>query len=273
MPEGDTIFRTASSIRKWIGGREITAARSSLRNLGISEVVGRTLSRVDPVGKHLLMQFDSSDITQLPLLLRTHMMMTGSWHVYSVGATWQRPERQAKLVLAAHERLAVCFNAPVVQLTTESVETTLGVAHLGPDILLDHFDVTLATRRARKSPADRAIGEVLLDQRVVAGIGNIYRCESLFLERINPWTAQGSLSSATITALLLRAEQLMKQNLNPANIARNLDAGDDGTSVYRRSGKPCRVCGTAILSKPQGPQARRAYWCPTCQRSTISAVR
>jgi endonuclease VIII len=270
MPEGDTIYRTAASIRKWIGDRNITAARSSLRGLGIDRVVGRTLTRVEPVGKHLLMQFDGAEATDPSLLLRTHMMMSGSWHVYAVGAVWQRPERQAKVVLAASERLAVCFNAPVVELTLESVETALGIAHLGPDILLDPFEVGSAVMRARRSPADRAIGEVLLDQRVVAGIGNIYRCESMFLEGINPWTPQGSLSSAAITALLLRAEQLMKQNLTPAKVSRNLDAGDDATNVYRRSGKPCRVCGTALDSKPQGPQARTAYWCPTCQLSASS---
>jgi endonuclease VIII len=267
MPEGDTIFRTAASIRKWIGGREITAARTSLRGLAISDVVGRTLNRVDPVGKHLLMQFDCADVLQPSLLLRTHMMMTGSWHVYAVGATWQRPERQARVVLAAADRLAVCFNAPVVELTTESIETAVGISHLGPDILLDPFDVKSAIQRARRCPAGRAIGEVLLDQRVVAGIGNIYRCESMFLERINPWVGQGSLSSATLTNLLCQAQHLMKQNLNPAKISRNLDAGEDATSVYRRAGKPCRICGSTIHSKPQGPQARTAYWCPFCQPS------
>jgi endonuclease VIII len=275
MPEGDTIFRTTASIRKWIGGREITAAATSLRGVDIQQVVGRVLSRVEPIGKHVLMQFDSADDDHMkqPLLLRTHMMMSGSWHVYADGAAWQRPARQAKLVLHAAERLAVCFNAPVVELTRESIESSVGVAHLGPDILHDHFDVSAVITRVRRGAADRAIGEVLLDQRVVAGIGNIYRCESLFLERIHPWTSHGSLSSEALVALMRRAEQLMKQNLDPAQAARNLNAGVDATWVYRRAPKPCRRCGTEIESRPQGPQARTAYWCPGCQPPPRSWVR
>ncbi len=266
MPEGDTIFRTATTIRKWIGGRQITAARTMLQSIAIDQLVGRKLHRVEPIGKHLLMQFDEPEGTGgSSLLLRTHMMMSGSWHVYPEGAKWQRPQGQAKVVLQAGERLAVCFNAPVVELTAETIESTAAVSHLGPDILLPTFDVASAIQRVRQSPADRAIGEVLLDQTVVAGIGNIYRCESLHLERISPWAPQGSLPTRALESLLRRAEVLMKQNLQPAQTSRNLDAGHDLTSVYRRAGRPCRTCGTTIDSRPQGPQARTAYWCPACQ--------
>jgi endonuclease VIII len=263
MPEGDTIFRTAATLRKWIGGRTITEATSSVAAVNASLLIGRVASRVEPVGKHVLMQFESAQTE--PLLLRTHMMMTGSWHVYAVGATWQRPRRQARLVLVADERVAVCFNAPVVELTKELIDTAAGVAHLGPDILASEFDVAAALQRARLQPADRALGELLLDQRVVAGIGNIYRCEALFLEGHHPWTTTGSLSSDTLRALLRRAEALMRQNLTPANTARDLEGGPNVTWVYRRAGKPCRRCGSVVESRSQGPQSRTAYWCPTCQ--------
>jgi endonuclease VIII len=279
MPEGDTIFRTAASIRKWIGGRDITAARGRVPGVAIEQVIGRSLERVDAVGKHLLMQFTVAEAS--PLLLRTHMMMTGSWHVYSAGVAWQRPERQARLVLEAGDRLAVCFNAPVIELTNEVIGGVRGVAHLGPDILDDDFAVAEVVRRIRLESPARAIGEVLLDQRLVAGIGNIYRCESMFLEGVHPWVTQGSLSSTQLQALVQRAQQLMRSNLTPQVVARDFtdskEVGADGVHVavaanvtaqpwvYRRPNRPCRNCGTSILSRPQGPQARTAYWCPTCQ--------
>ena len=260
--------------------------------LDVGVLVGRVLSEVKPVGKHLLMQFDDRAANQHddalgvgdafhgavdgavdgadgdvasggPLLLRTHMRMSGSWHVYSLGDRWQRPQRQARVVIEAGDRLAVCFNAPVVELTRESVDAALGVSHLGPDILGDGFDPSGVARRAALD--ERAIGEVLLDQRVVAGIGNIYRCESLHLERIHPWTAASVLDLGTLTTLVERARKLMLQNLSPSVTSRDLDMGGDGTWVYRRSGLPCRTCSSLIRSRPQGDQARMAYWCPNCQ--------
>jgi endonuclease VIII len=271
MPEGDTIFRTAAAIRKWIGGRVVTAARSDVSGVRAEELVGRTVTEVRAVGKHLLMQFDSDDGESLlptllpPLLLRTHMLMMGSWHVYSRGAAWQRPTKQARIVIEAGDRLAVGFNIPVLELSAESAQFASGVAHLGPDVLMPSFGATAVIPRVRRLPADRAIGEVLLDQTVVAGIGNIYRCESLYIERINPWMVQGMLSSAQLVELLETASKLMKQNLEPAKVSRNLDAGASQTWVYRRANRPCRTCATPILSRAQGPQTRTAYWCPTCQ--------
>jgi endonuclease VIII len=263
MPEGDTIFRTAATLRKWIGGRVISDATSAVSGVDATLLIGRLASRVEPLGKHVLMQFDHEG--NEPLLLRTHMMMTGSWHVYPLGGAWQRPKRQARLILVASDRIAVCFNAPVVELTSETIDTAAGVSHLGPDILAAEFDVDAAVNRARRQPADRPLGELLLDQRVVAGIGNIYRCESLFLQGHHPWTPTGSLSTEVLTELLLRAEGLMRQNLVASRVARDLDGGPNLTWVYRRAGKPCRRCGSLVESRPQGPQARTAYWCGTCQ--------
>ncbi len=265
MPEGDTIFRAAATLRTWIGGRVVTAARCDVAGIDLSALVGRVVSAVTPVGKHLLMQFDHLADDSPPLLLRTHMRMSGSWHVYAGGARWQRPARQARVVIQAGDRLAVCFNVPIVELTTESVATARGVAHLGPDILGSGFDAGVVAQLATSKALSVAIGEALLDQRIVAGIGNIYRCESMYLQHVHPWTTVAELSAVDMIELLLCAERLMKRNLDSSRTARDLEAGADNTSVYRRAGLPCRSCGSLVLSRPQGDQARMAYWCPVCQ--------
>jgi endonuclease VIII len=268
MPEGDTIFRTASTIRRWMDGRTITAAESTVPQLSIQRVVGRTMDGVDAVGKHLLMTFPGEPL----LLLRTHMRMSGSWHVYSATDRWQRPRRQARLILEADDHLAVCFNAPVIDLIAESHArpggaTAAAVGHLGPDILSVPFDIERAYElaRSRSDNGARAIGEVLLDQRVVAGIGNIYRCEALAAEAISPWAQLGRINEATVKQVLLTAAQLMAANLG-TNVERTFGS-NAGARVYRRAQKPCLTCGDLIVSKPQGDQARTAYWCPTCQHA------
>ncbi len=269
MPEGDTIFRTAVNLKKWIDGRVVTGASTTLATVPVGTLVGRTVDGVQAVGKHLLIRFSGDPL----LILRTHMRMTGSWHVYSAGDDWQRPRRQARIVLETGDRLAVCFNAPIVELFTEpngreSVAVNDAVGHLGPDILAEPFDVARAVERARLRSAGgrRAIGEVLLDQCVVAGIGNIYRCESLFAEGVSPWINMGSLTDTTLTALLLTAERQMKANLG-VNLERTFTANSTlgKPRVYRRAHRPCFVCSVPIRSRAQGEQARMAYWCPTCQ--------
>lgn len=264
MPEGDTIFRTAASLRTWLIDREITAARALRPDLGISRLVGRTVTAVEANGKNLLMTFSAgSDAPSL--VLHTHMRMTGSWHVYPVGAPWRKPERQARVVLTAGERVAVCFNAPIIELASAvATARRASIASLGPDVLVDPFDLDEVWERAVRQSADRALGEVLLDQRIVAGIGNIYRCESLFLRGLHPWTALGALDRAAFDALVMEAATLMRANLGPST-ARSFGAGPSRPWVYRRAGLPCRRCGTTIRSRPQGPQARVAYWCSTCQ--------
>lgn len=288
MPEGDTIFRTATSIRKWMDGRVITSAESVLPQLQVRRLIGRTLNGVTAVGKHLLMTFpgqveppcgqtEPTPTIEPTLVLRTHMRMTGSWHVYSATDTWQRPRRQARLILEAGDHLAVCFNAPIIDLIPElvgrlGVGVNQAVSHLGPDILDQPFDVQRAVDRvrARGQGGKRAIGEILLDQRIVAGIGNIYRCETLFAEGVSPWSAIGTLDDSALRNLLLRAEMLMKANLGPVvartfGVDRRPPTEGGVTWVYRRAQRPCLVCQSLILSRPQGEQARTAYWCPTCQ--------
>jgi len=250
MPEGDVLFRTAATLQKWLAGREVTAATTTA-----APMVGRTVAKVEANGKHLLMRFDSGHV------LHTHLRMTGSWHVYRTGERWRRPERQAKVAVTCGERVAVCFNAPIVELLNPGGERSHpSLSNLGPDVLDQPLDVEEIRRRARSRPPTTALGELLLDQRVVAGIGNIWRCESLFLERRSPWVPTSSLTDSELGALVGTAHRIMRRSLGPFT-------GRQQTWVYRRAGRPCHRCAGPIRSRPQGEQARTAYWCPTCQPS------
>jgi endonuclease-8 len=263
MPEGDTIFRSATTLRRWLGGRELTGARTSVPGLPAGLLVGRTVDKVEAQGKHLLIRVSGG------LTLHTHMRMTGSWHVYPAGERWRKAPRQARLVLEAGDRVAVCFSAPVVELLTEREE----VAHpslrrLGPDVLVPgSFDPVVVAARARaRAAASPTAGELLLDQQVVAGIGNIYRCESLFLCRVWPWTPSAGLPGATVADLVQTASRLMSVNAHAtAAASRAFDGPPDRTWVYRRAGRPCRRCATTLQRAVLGRQARAVYWCPTCQ--------
>ena len=253
MPEGDTIFRTAETLRRWVGGREITAARSRVYGFPALRLVGRTVESVEARGKHLLLRLDDDTV------LHTHLRMSGSWHVYPADRPWRRPESQARLVIQCDDRAAVCFNAPVVELLqprAEGAHPSLG--RLGPDVLADHLDLDEVRRRARTRPPELALGELLLDQQVVAGIGNIWRSEALFVEGRNPWTERQKMTDEDLDALVRAASSLMRDS------ALGRTNGADHW-VYKRSGQPCRKCGTRIESRRQGEQARTAYWCPACQ--------
>ena len=253
MPEGDTIFRTAETLRRWLGGREISAARSRVYGFPTLRLVGRTVGGVEARGKHLLLRLDDDSV------LHTHLRMSGSWHVYPSDRPWRRPESQARLVIECGDRMAVCFNAPVVELLrprAEGAHPSLG--RLGPDVLADHLDLDEVRRRARTRPPDLALGELLLDQQVVAGIGNIWRSEALFLEGRSPWTERQKLTDDDLDALVTTASSLMRASALG-------DGHPPERWVYKRSGQPCRKCGTRVESRRQGEQARTAYWCPACQ--------
>ena len=248
MPEGDVLFRTAATLQKWLAGREVTDATTAAKPM-----IGRKVEKVEANGKHLLMRFDSGYV------LHTHLRMTGSWHVYKAGERWQRPAAQAKVTLTCGDRVAVCFNAPVVELLAPGAEENHpSLAGLGPDVLDRPIDLGEVRRRARQRPPDTPLGELLLDQRVVAGIGNIWRCEALFLEGRNPWAPVSTVSDEELDALVSTAGRIMGESLGPFT-------GRPQRWVYRRAGRPCHRCRTPVQSQPQGEQARTAYWCPTCQ--------
>jgi endonuclease-8 len=269
VPEGDTLHRTAAGLRPYLVGRTVTAARTGGPGAvpQIDRVVGREITAVEALGKNLLIRFDGA------LELRTHLRMNGSWHRYRPGERWRRPAARARLVLEVPGAVAVCFDAPVVELfeqRAEELHPALGA--LGPDVLAPEFDRPEALRRLR-DPARRetAIGEALLDQRALAGIGNVYKSEVLFIERVSPFTPVGALADATLGRLVDRARALMLANVAPARgperITTTGDRAADGPLyVYGRAGRPCRRCGTAIGSRAQGADLpRTTYWCPRCQ--------
>jgi endonuclease-8 len=258
VPEGDTLYRTAVTLQRWIGGREVTEASSAVPGLPVDRLVGQRVQWVEAWGKHLLVRFTSGQV------LHTHLRMSGSWHVYSAGDRRRRPSRQARLVLVCGDRVAVCFNVPVVELLAARAEQVHpALAGLGPDVLADTLDIDEIRRRARRRSPLLSVGELLLDQRVLAGIGNIWRSEALFLEGRHPRTPQSALSDDGLDRLVTTARRLMRGSAG-------IDPGEAGGRpgprwVYRRTGRPCRRCGTPIQSALQGEQPRRAYWCPTCQ--------
>jgi endonuclease-8 len=273
MPEGDTIFRAATSLRRWLVGRRLTDVRTTVAGFAAARLVGHTVDAVDTQGKHLLMRCSGG------LTIHSHMRMTGSWHLYPTGEAWGRPARQARLVLIAADRLAVCFNAPVVELLDAAGEVGHpSLRRLGPDVLGPSApDPGEVVRRARaRSGADRSIGELLLDQQVVSGIGNIYRCESLFLCGVHPAMPPEAVPDGLLGELVATAVRLMRASAEPSNHggrsfggAKPSDLVPNGASggpwVYGQAGRPCRRCGTSIRRDLLGRQPRAVYWCPHCQ--------
>jgi endonuclease-8 len=274
MPEGDTIFRAATALRKVLAGNLLIGARSPLAGLAKAKLAGLRVTRVDSLGKNLLIEFADGRV------LRTHMRMTGSWHIYRTGERWWKPEHLARVVLETREFVAVCFNAPVVELLPAGGrEQSAALAGLGPDILAPEFDLAGALARFR-ARGEMPLGEALLDQGLVAGIGNIYKSETLFVCRTNPFGTVAELSESALKRVLLKARGLMSANLQ--NSGRTTTRAFPGSSpfwVYKRSGKVCLRCGTRIAMKRQGAQARSTYWCPKCQaggavnRSAAFAIR
>ncbi len=248
MPEGDTIWRTAAGLREWVGGRVVTAARPE-RFAGLA---GRTLEAVEPVGKHLLMRFSGG------WTLHSHMRMSGSWHLYRAGQRWQRPEWQARAVLEFGDRLAVCFSAPVLDLVREGHEP---IGHLGPDLLAPDLRMDVVVARAR-AVGPTPLGELLLDQRVCGGIGNVYKCETLWRLRLHPWASSAGLDDAALADLFETARSAMLGNL-AGGAPRRFEGRP--AAVHGRRGRPCPRCGTPVRARPQGEQARITYWCPGCQ--------
>ena len=293
MPEGDTIFRAARTLHRALAGRTVTRFESvfpALSRVDVDEpLAGRTVDRVEARGKHLLMWFSGRRVSpvasakETPLVLRTHMRMNGSWHIYRPQERWRRPHRDMRILLETAEFHAVGFNVPVAEfLTPDALERSQPIKDLGPDPLADDFrhDDAVARILAR---ADLEVSDALLDQRAIAGIGNVYKSEVLFASRINPFVKVGMLGSADVQRIVAAATKFMRANVSersPAGIEtyrglrRTTGRADPGARlwVYGRAGKPCRRCGTAISYRRQGPHARSTYWCPRCQPPNRAGV-
>ena len=278
MPEGDTIYRTARTLQKVLGGKVVTAFETGLAKLAAvndeSPIVGRTVERVEARGKWCLIFFSGD------LILVTHMLMSGSWHIYKAGEKWWQPRSRMRVVITCGDYQAVAFNVPIAEFhTARSLERSSQVPKLGLDVLSGGFSVESGVRalreRAASHPEDE-IGVVLLNQRVIAGLGNVYKSEVAFAARVNPFRAMRTITERELETLVEAARKYM-----PANVAegtseqmvtytgprRTTRAMDHGARmwVYRRQGEECRRCGATIMMRKQGVQVRSTYWCPSCQ--------
>ncbi|HET7146004.1 MAG TPA: DNA-formamidopyrimidine glycosylase family protein [Gaiellaceae bacterium] len=245
MPEGDSLHRAARRLQVLTGQRvevETPHPRAATKGLA-AKLDGRTLEAVEAVGKNLLLRFEGG------LVLRSHLRMTGRWRVEPKGA---RRAGRPWLVLRGDEHEAVLWNGPILELADER-----RLAHLGPDILEEPPDYEEMLARFRAEPALRTIGDAVLDQRLVAGIGNLWKAEALWDVRVSPWRPLADVSDRELRAALASAHRLMRAGVDGARPLRH---------VYRRAGRACRRCGGVIRSHPQGEAARTAYWCPGCQR-------
>ncbi len=260
MPEGDTIYRAAAKVRAAIGGQQVMDLWGSARELRrfAARLRGTTVSEVASRGKHHLVTFDGR------FVLRTHMGMTGSWRVFAPGERWNKSRGKARVVIETADAVAVCFSAPDIQVgTTAQVEAAL--ANLGPDLLADEFDPADAVERSYRSTAHVA-AELLLDQRVMAGVGNEYKSEILFLEGLNPGAPATELDAATRMALVTRSRELLWANKDRSvrSTTGSTRRGQE-VFVYGRDRRNCRRCGKGIVAAELGDPKRITYWCPRCQ--------
>ena len=266
MPEGDTIHRAAAALRPVLLGRALTRVEVPRQRPPLP-AVGATVTRVEARGKHLLIH------TSDGLVVHTHQRMTGSWHVYRPGQRWQKSPRAARVVLGVPGAVAVCFAAPVVEvLDAAGVARHPALRRLGPDLCEPDPDLDgVLARLAGHDPA-RIVGEVLLDQSVASGIGNVYRCDVAFLHGLDPHTPLGGVPPAVMRAAFDTAARLLHANLGRGS--RTTVSGAPGGTlwVYGRGGRPCRRCATPIASGHLGEQQRLVYWCPTCQPAGATGV-
>ncbi len=258
MPEGDTIFRTAVRLREVLLGQEIQAA-SARESTWPPAITGSRVRDVESRGKHLLIHLDR------PLTIHSHMGMTGSWHVYRPGETWRKPARRAAMVLNTPAAVAVCFSPKTLELLSElRLKRHPYLSRLGPDLLAAEWDPIDALRRFRPH-AGTPLGEAVMNQTIVCGIGNVYKSEVLFLEQLNPFLPIGELPDADLLRVMQRARKLMGDNLE--GYPRRTRHALDGRRlwVYGRNDQPCFRCGTLIHMRRQGDLGRSTYWCPDCQ--------
>lgn len=257
MPEGDTIHYAAKRIRPFVVGRVPEVAHPHPRLRGERwplKLAGRAVTGVDAHGKHLFMRFEND------LTIHSHLRMTGSWGTYRAGQRWRRAHRRAWLVLRTAEGEVVQFDGPVLELLTESrTRFDRRLAMLGPDILAPELDERTFLARLRADDGTRPIGDALLDQRTIAGIGNLWKCEGCFAAAIDPWRPTATVSDDEALAIVRATRPGMQQS------------ADDGMQdlhrvVYNRAGRPCPRCGAPIRSRGQGDGNRITYWCKVCQR-------
>ena len=256
MPEGDTIHHAAHRIRPVLEGRvpdEIRTHQRFRADRWPERLRGRAVTAVDARGKHLFLHFEGD------LALHSHLRMTGAWGVYGPGRRWGRSPRRAWLVLRSGETDVVQFDGPVLELMTESrARFDRRLAMLGPDILAPDFDEGEVLRRLRGDDPTRPIGDALLDQRTIAGIGNLWKCEGCFEAGVDPWRPAAKVSDDEVRAVLAFTRPAMQRSAEHGFMVRP-------NAVHDRAGRPCPRCGTRIEQRGQWDDNRPTYWCPGCQ--------
>jgi endonuclease-8 len=257
MPEGDTIAWHASRIRPVLEGRSADAVRAHPRFAGDrwdERLAGRTVEAVRTRGKHLLIEFDGG------LVIHSHLGMVGSWGVYGPGRRWSRSPSRAWLVLRVGVVDVVEFDGSTLELLTEArARNDQRLARLGPDVLADEFDYGRFFARLRSDDPTRPVGDALLDQRNVAGIGNLWKAEGCWEASIDPWRALGTVSAEEAREVIERVRPRMELSARegPRSIR---------PKVYGLAGRPCARCGARLRARGQGDDNRTTYWCPECQR-------
>jgi len=278
MPEGDTIYRAARTLQKALGGKVVNAFETGLAKLARvndeTPVAGRTVEKVEAVGKVCLIFFSGN------LILLTHMRMSGTWHIYRTGEKWWQPKNRMRVAITCGDYQAVAFNVQIAEFyTASSLERNSQISNLGPDVLADEFSIEAGVRALRERAASHPTDEVavvLLNQRVVAGLGNVYKSEVAFAAGVNPFRQMSTITEREMMAMMDASQRYMKANV--------LDGSGGGIVTYRgnrrtthsvdsserlwvygRQGQECRRCGASILMRKQGEEARSTYWCPSCQ--------
>ncbi len=278
MPEGDSIYRTARALQRAIGGKVVTGFETGLAKLARvnddAPLVGRVVEKVESRGKWCLIYFSGD------LILVTHMLMSGSWHLYRTGERWRMGRDKMRVVIRTADWEAVGFNIPVAEFYTErSLARNSQVPKLGPDILSEEFTVEGGVARliayARENP-DAEIAVVLLNQRVMAGLGNVYKSEVAFAAGVNPFRAMRTITAREMEVMVEFSQRYMRANVADGTgegivtysgnrrTTRSMDR-KERLWVYGRQGEDCRRCGAKVMMRKQGVQARSTYWCPECQ--------
>jgi endonuclease-8 len=275
VPEGDTIFRTARALGRALTGKPITSFATEYAQIARANddrpFAGQTVQQIEARGKWLLMFLSGGQI------LATHMLMSGSWHIYRPGERWQEFRSNARIVLETADFVAVAFRVPVARIyTADSLARDQMIPPAASDVLKTDFDAAATVQRLQSYP-DEEIAHVLLRQSVLAGVGNVFKSEICFLEGVSPFALVGSLPVVRLESLVATARQLLAANVLEdsgdrivtfqGRKRRTTRSSDPGESlwVYGRRNEPCRKCGTPIERCLQGVNARSTYWCPNCQ--------
>ena len=284
MPEGDTLHRIANAAAPRLVGRAVVRIEAPRLDADLRALVGETISRVEARGKYLVIVIGEK------VALLTHLRMTGKWHLYAPGEPWRRSLQTLRLLVEVEGTVACCFATPVVRVVrAKDLERLVGAGSLGPDVLGASFDVDAAIAKLRAAP-DLPLGEALLDQARVSGIGNVWKSELLFRERLDPFAPVSSYRDEALRLLLERAREAMQATVaqlprpgarrSTAHYAYTRDSsarsrrttrsgcevGKGPIAVYGRAGSPCEACGTPVAMERQGRARRSTYFCPRCQR-------